>query len=227
MKKTICAALMGAAAFALGSEARAAGQWGLNTGDTLGAGDKMVYGEVGWPDFSAGFQYGLSDKIDIGIRLSVIYGFEYMPEFARFAVVGLGARVPLRFSLVKSSSFSMLLRFEPGIKFDSFSNRNGPFGSRTNLLFGIQFPIALLAGVHLTREATLSFGLDIPFYVNLTNGVYGAIPILAGVGFEYHLLNDRLGIGLNTRFGPSIIAQGGDEFVRFGFITQIGVAYKF
>ncbi len=226
MKKTICAALMGAAAFALGSEARAAGQWGLNTGDTLGAGDKMVYGEIGWPDFSPGFQYGLTDRIDIGIRLSVIYGFEYMPEYARFGTVGLGARVPLRFGLVKGSSFSLMLRFEPGIKFDSFGNRNGLLGSRA-LLFGIQFPLALLAGVHLTREATLSFGMDIPFYVNLTNGVYGAIPILFGVGFEYHLLNDRLGIGLNTRFGPSILAANGGSDTRFGFITQIGVAYKF
>lgn len=222
MRKTICASLFALAAFAAGSEAKAAG-WGLHNGDTLGSGDNMLYGEVGWPDLTLGFQHGVSNNVDLGFRFSFIYGGEYTPNTA----LGLGMRVPIRISIVKRPNFSFMFHIDPGIKFDSFGGRCG-LNNRYYcgaLLFGIQFPIGLEFGFHITREATLSFGMEIPFYVNLTNGVYGGIPILFGPGFEY-TVDQHIGLGLNTKFGPTIIAVDNGSGATFGFITQAYFAYR-
>lgn len=224
MRKTIVASTLALAAFAASSEART--DWGLHSGDTLNAGDNMLYGEVGWPSFDLGFQHGMSSKVDLGFKFSLDYGFDYSTATA----VGIGMRVPIRISPVKRGKFSFLLHFDPGVKFDAFSP----------LLFGIQIPFGLEFGIHFTREATLQFGMEMPVYVNLTNGVYGNIPILFGPGFEYQIDN-HMAVGLNTKFGPTIWAAsrgvgwggwggwrgwGGASSAAFGFITQLYFAYR-
>lgn len=221
MRKTIVASTLALAAFAVGNEAWAAGAgWGLHTGDTLRSGDNMVYGEFGWPAVSLGFQHGMSERVDLGFRLDLNYGFEY----TTLTTLGLGMRAPIRINLTKGGKFSALLHFDPGVKFDSFNIGGG------RPLFGIWLPLGLEFGVHLVPEATLQFGFDMPFYLNLTQAVYVAIPVLFGFGFEYHV-DDHIGVGLNTRFGPSIGAGGitpGFAFsgVGFGFITQAGFTYR-
>ena len=224
MRKTIVASMLALAAFTAGSEAKAAG-WGLHSGDTLRAGDNMLYGEVGWPDLSLGFQHGMSSKVDLGFRFSLDYGLDY----TTWTQLGLGMRVPIRIAPVKRDKFSFLIHFDPGIKFDAFSP----------LLFGIQIPFGLEFGIHFTREATLQFGMEMPIYINLTNGAYGNIPILFGPGFEYQI-DDHMAVGLNTKFGPSILAHDRGGFggwgwagrwgtgtgTAFGFITQLYFAYR-
>lgn len=225
MRKTIVASTLALAAFAVGNEAWAAGGsgWGLHSGDTIRSGDNMVYGEFGWPSVALGFQHGMSDKVDIGFRFDLNYGFNY----TTLTALGLGMRVPIRVSLAKSAKFSALLHFDPGIKFDYFNP----------VLFGIWLPLGLEFGIHIVPEATLQFGFDMPFYLNLTNGVYAVIPPQFGFGFEYHI-DDHIGVGLNTRFGPSIFPGSGGGFggfgggfrrtaVEFGFVTQAGFSYRF
>lgn len=226
MRKAIVASTLALAAFTVGSEAKAAG-WGLHSGDTLRGGDNMLYGEVGWPDLSIGFQHGMSEKVDLGFRFSLIYGAEY----TTYTSLGLGMRVPIRIAPVKRDKFSFLIHFDPGIKFDSFGSTCGFNGSGYcgALLFGIWIPFGLEFGIHFNREATLQFGMEMPIYVNLTNGAYGAIPILFGPGFEYKI-DDHMAVGLNTKFGPSILARNyrGRSYsgADFGFITQLYFAYR-
>lgn len=220
MRKTIVASTLALAAFAVGNEAWAGGGsgWGLHSGDTLRSGDNMVYGEFGWPSVALGFQHGMSDKVDLGFRLDLIYGLEY----TTITQIGLGMRVPIRIGLTKSSKFSALLHFDPGVKFDVFSP----------ILFGLWLPLGLEFGIHIVPEATLQFGFDMPFYLNLTQGVGASIPVQFGFGFEYHI-DDHIGVGLNTRFGPTILAGGrglgfvGRAAVEFGFVTQAGFTYRF
>ncbi|MFT3766712.1 MAG: hypothetical protein QM820_14540 [Minicystis sp.] len=225
MRKTIVASTLALAAFTLGSEARAQG-WGLHTGDTLRSGDNMLAGEVGWPDLTLGFHHGMSDKVDLGFDFSLIYGAEYTSGTR----LGLGMRVPIRISPVKRGNFSFMFHIDPGVKFDSFGGNCGFGNYYCALRFGIWFPLGLEFGIHLNREATLSFGMEMPIFVNLTNGAYGAIPILFGPGFEYHV-DDHIAIGLNTKFGPSILAVGdgvggSTAYTAFGFITQLYFAYR-
>jgi hypothetical protein len=67
--------------------------------------------------------------------------------------------------------------------------------------------------------------MEVPLYINFTNGAGAAIPILFGSGFEYHV-NDHIAVGLNTKFGPSIGVTGDGSGVAFGFITQAFFAYR-
>src|SRR4051812_20441674 len=53
-------------------------RWGLHSGDTAGAGSTLIYGEMGWPDISLGFQRGVSADVDVGFRASFIYGIDYV-----------------------------------------------------------------------------------------------------------------------------------------------------
>jgi hypothetical protein len=225
--------MFAAAAFTLGSEARA--QANLHSGDVLRPGDNMLYGEVGWPDLVFGWQHGLTDKVDIGFRFGFIYGYEYRD----YSVLGLGMRVPIRITPVRTGKVSFQIHFDPGLKFDAFGSRRCvgvgcPFGSDNGLLFGLWLAFGVELGIHVTREATVQFGMEAPFYVNFTNGVYGGLPILFGPGFEYHI-DDHMGVGLNLKFGPSILAvtcydQFGNAFscsdTAFGFISQAYFAYR-
>jgi hypothetical protein len=219
MRKTIWASMFAVAAFAVGSEARA--DWGLHTGDVMRPGDNMLYGEVGWPDLTVGFQHGVSDKVDVGFRFSLLYGYDY----TTFTQLGIGMRVPIRITPVRRDKFSFQFHFDPGLKFDAFNP----------LQFGLWLPLGLEFGIHIVREATLSFGMEMPLFINFTNGVYGSIPLLFGPGFEYHI-DDHIAVGLNLKFGPSIRAQcvGQDangncvdqSGAVFGFITQANFAYR-
>jgi hypothetical protein len=215
MRKTIWASMMALAAFTAGSEARAQQQWGLHTGDTVRTGDNMIYGEFGWPSLNIGFAHGLNDKVDIGALFVLPYGFEYRPDAI---TVGLGLRVPIRITPLRTNKVSLQIHVDPGIKFDSFDDDNH------RVLFGLWIPFGIEVGIHLTREATLSFGMEVPFYLNVTDFAYGGIPLLFGPGFEYHI-DDHIGLGLNTKFGPSIVPKV-NPVVDFGFIVQANFVYR-
>jgi hypothetical protein len=238
MRKTIWAGMFAAAAaFTVGSEARADAN--LHSADVLRPGDNMLYGEVGWPDLVFGFQHGMTDKVDIGFRFSIIYGFDYTAATA----IGLGMRVPIRITPVKTGKISFQIRFEPGFKFDRFGGSNtcvnvlgvNECASAGGLDFGLWLDVGLDLGIHITREATLSFGMEAPIYVNFTNVVYGNIPLLFGPGFEYDI-DDHMAVGANVKIGPSISAScaGQDENGNcisssgavVGFITSAFFAYK-
>lgn len=224
MRKTIVASTLALAALGLSSEAQAAG-WGLHSGDTVRGGDNMVYGEVGWPSLGLGIQHGMSDKVDLGFRFDLIYGFQYTSH----THLGLGMRVPIRIAAVKKNNFSFLIHLDPGLKFDSVGSNCGIYGYNgyygCGLEFGIWIPFGLEFGIHFNREATLQFGVEMPIHINLTNHVYGGIPILFGPGFEY-AIDDHMAVGLNLKFGPSIVAANNTSAADFGFITQIYFAYR-
>ncbi len=242
MRKTIWAGMFAAAAaFTVGSEARADAN--LHSADVLRPGDNMIYGELGWPELVFGFQHGMSDKVDLGFRFSLIYGFEYTAATA----IGMGMRVPIRITPVRTGKVSFQIRFEPGLKFDRFGATCagvngincdlGGFGLYNGgLAFGLWIPFALDVGIHITREATLSFGMEAPFYINFTNGVYGGLPLLFGPAFEYHI-DDRMSVGGHVKVGPSIFAFCGahdnfgnctanDSGATVGFITSAFFAYR-
>jgi hypothetical protein len=232
MQKTIWASMFALAALTVGSEARA--QANLHSADVLRPGDNMLYGEVGWPDLVFGFQHGVSDKVDVGFKFNFIYGYEYRD----YTILGLGMRVPIRITPLRREKVSFQIHFDPGLKFDAFGNGacNGRAGTCVDdgLAFGLWLAFGLNFGIHLTREATLSFGMEAPFYVNFTNGVYGGIPLLFGPGFEYHI-DDHMSVGGNLKLGPSIIAASTTDArgvttsysdATIGLIAQAFFAYR-
>lgn len=248
---------MAAAFFTLGREARA--QANLHSGDVLRPGENMIYPEVGWPDLAFGWQHGVSDKVDVGIRAGFNYGWEYTQGIA----YGLGVRVPIRITPLKTGKVSLQIHIDPGLKFDNFGSGYGgyacvrfnPNGTcaqyngtyygyygwvNSGLHFGLWLDAGIDVGIHLTRDVTLTPGLEIPTFINFTNGTYGAIPLLFGVAFQYNI-NDSMSVGANVKLGPSILAVGdyggcgvvaGGVVVScgaptpLGFLTQGFFAYK-
>jgi hypothetical protein len=218
MSKSVLHALAPAAAlagaFTLSPSARAAGEWGIHTGDTMGNGETAPYGEFGWPDVSFGVAHGAGDRFDVGGRWSLLYGPFYT---TRGTLIGMAMAVPLRLGLARSPKFSALLHIDPGVKFAHFDSP---------LLVGPQFPVGAEFGVHLVREATLQLGFNMPFYVNLTNTKFVNIPVLFGFGFEYHA-DEHIAVGINTRYGVSAFA--GDYFrsdAQFGLLAQGYFGYR-
>jgi hypothetical protein len=217
MRKTIIASAVAVAALTVGSEAMAA-QFGLHNGEVLSSGD-MVYGEFGFPDIGIGFQHSISSKFDLGFRLGINYGEEYRPDAIQ---MGMSMAVPLRLQLFESGKVAGKLVFAPGFRFDQF---NYP------MFFGLQFPVGLEMGIKATPDFTISFGADMPFYVNFTHGAFLGIPVLFGFGFEY-MVDPHIAIGANTRFGPSIVSDRNDAGYHqdgstdFGLIAQGYFAYR-
>jgi hypothetical protein len=219
------------AALAVGSEARA--QANVHSGDVLRPGDNMIYAEAGWPDLAIGFQHGMTDKVDLGFRFSFDYGYDYTTGTS----LGMGMRVPIRITPVRRPKFSFQIHIDPGIKFDNFGNGGRLCGLYTGcryydsgLLFGLWIPFGLEFGIHVTPEATINFGMEMPIYINLTNGTYGNIPLLFGPGFEYHI-DDHITLGVNMRFGPSIFTVSdsyGNSYSNavFGLIGQAFFGYR-
>jgi hypothetical protein len=217
MRKTIWASTFAIAAFSFGSQARA--EASLHDGEVLRPGQNMIYPEAGWPELAFGWQHGVSDKVDVGIRLSLIYGAEYIPWTA--GVLGMGVRVPIRITAFRSQKVSVQIHVDPGLKFDSFGT--GAFGC-TNyiagqcvggytydyfglwsvLRFGLWAPVGVDIGIHINRAMTITPTVELPIFINFTNGVYGAIPILIGAHFQYNI-NDRMSVGGTLKFGPSIL----------------------
>jgi hypothetical protein len=227
MHKGIYATAFAVTAITLSSEALA--QANLHNADVLRPGDNMLYGEVGYPDLAFGWQHGVSNTVDVGIRVGFIYGFEFSPVLS--GVLGMGVRVPIRITPLRREKISLQFHIDPGLKFDDFGSGYGCvaapgigcvgnpyyygyfFGG--GLKFGLWLYAGLDVGIHLTREATLTVGLDMPIYINFTNGVYGAIPLLFGPGFQYDI-NANMSVGGQIKLGPTIIAYsapcGGGPF---------------
>jgi hypothetical protein len=217
MRKTIWASTFAIAAFSLSSQARA--EASLHDGEVLRPGQNMIYPEAGWPELAFGWQHGVSDKVDVGIRASLIYGFEYIPWTA--GALGLGVRVPIRITAMRSQRVSLQIHVDPGFKFDSFGvNAFGctqyvagqcvgyAYGYYDLFAYGLHFglwvPVGLDVGIHINRAMTITPTVEIPIFINFTNGVYGAVPILIGAHFQYNI-NDHMSVGGTLKFGPSIL----------------------
>jgi hypothetical protein len=199
------------------------GEWGgLYNGRTLGHGGGLILAEAGWPGGTAGFMYGLIEALDLGVKATGM--FAPTMETDNFnATFGLDLRAIGRISLVKTESFSLLARIEPGFKFLTF---NDP------LSMGPIVGVGIDAGIRVVAGGTIYLGLEVPMYfqvaptnitiagANFPVATFEQFPILPGAGFEYHF-NDYLGIGARANAGPSIVitnGAGGTTGVNFAFI---------
>jgi hypothetical protein len=160
----------------------------------------LIYGEIGWPDMSVGFQRGINDVLDVGLRFSMIYGVEYTLPRDRGGVndtsFGFGLIVPLRLTLYRSERVSFLVRAAPGIRFDYLDSepRNGkPFAAP-------QIPLGAELGVHLSPKSTLTFGVDVPIAVQVSPDPAGFVPFLVGLTYERRI-RDHFGMSFNLRPG--------------------------
>jgi hypothetical protein len=198
------------AVLAVGSEAKALGGgvgWSIHGGDTLKPHDLLLYGEIGVPDVAFGLRYGLSDKFDIGGRLALLWSYGYVGG----TNLGFGGEFLMRFGLIKSSKFSLLLHLDPGIKVYRYGY-NDPYyncgrfgcGYGDSALFALTIPFGAEFGLHFNPKWTLQLGADLNTDIYFTGyGGLGTVTPLFGAGFEFKP-TDRLALGVNSRLGPHI-----------------------
>jgi hypothetical protein len=221
VNKAILASLLAAAAALVGAEARAADAWGLYTGTTLHGGDNQLSAELGWPDASFQFSHGITDRFDIGVRLSLMYAYEDEVSAATGqdgGIFGMGIRAPFRIAIVRSDQIGVSFHIDPGIKFYTPPGEVVPFA--------FQFPLGFEMGIPLTPQATLGFGFDLSMtaYVAPSDATPFVIAPLFGPSFEYHI-NKSIGVGGNFRFGPVIAVVSSASLTEFGLVAQGAFIY--
>jgi hypothetical protein len=187
-------------------------RWGLHNGETAGHRGNLIFMELGWPDASIGYLRGVTDRVDIGIRTSLIYGVNFTATFN----IGFAAAVPFRFGLYRSEKVSFLVHVDPGVRIDYFSPE--PFA-------GPQLPIGFEVGVHLTPRTTFTIGADMPLSMRLTPDFTVLTPLLMGVGLEGHV-TERFALFLNTRAGAVHGFGKGGSATAGGFLLQGGFAVR-
>jgi hypothetical protein len=195
-------------------EAQAQG-WSAMSGQTLGTGAGMVWGQFGWPGLSADLAYGVSPTLDLGGRFTFNYGEEGITDTG---VLGLKFQFTLRTELVRKPKFDLGLRFDPGLLLYF------PSGST---VVGMTFPVGLEFGFPITPLLRASGSFDLPFWITFSpSPAEGFIPILFGGGVEY-LVERDLALTARIKMGPTIATGNRTRNSFFTLYFLLGVAYRF
>jgi len=193
--------------------------WSTVGSETVSPGRPVLDVQAGWPSTTFGYTFGLSPTTDVSLRLGLLYGFEGTTG----SQFGLSFYAPLRFQLLQSRDFKLLLHVDPGLKLYTTSSAQ----------FGFQFPVGVVMGFPVQPNLEIGVGLDF----NMTLLVSGTVAPrfifgpAAGPYVEYHP-TPQLSVGLNTRFGAAIDAYSsngpvpGGTSTAFAFTTQLFLGYR-
>ena len=188
--------------------------WTVDSGETVGAGNNVVRGQVGFPGLWADIIHGVDPTLEIGGRLQLNYGVEGLTDATHFEMA---LNFLLRKQFVDNGKFKFAGTFNPGILF---------YTAFSTTTFGITFPIEAQFGIPLDQKLTLNASFGLPMWV--TFGTFSAfyLPILFGGGVEY-LLEPNLALTFKLRVGPTIEFANGGSASGFTLNALLGVAYKF
>jgi hypothetical protein len=189
-------------------------EWGgLYNGRSLGSGGGGVIVEGGWPGFTAGALFGVLSFMDLGAKISPQYHASYeiprnnQPVQPRF---GLDLRLVSRFQVVDTELLGLLLRVEPGFRFDHFS---------PDVQWAVEPTIGADLGIRVMPGGSVYVGLDMPMAFTVKPIASQQILILPGAGFEYHV-TQSIGVGARFNAGPSLFtASGFPVSAAFAFNT--------
>jgi hypothetical protein len=193
-------------------EASAEG-WSAMSGETIGTGGAMVWGQAGWPGISADLAWGTSPTLDLGGRFTFNYGEEGITDTG---VLGLKFQFTLRTQLLHKPKYDLALRFDPGLLLYFPSNRT---------IVGLTFPVGLELGFPISPVVRVNGSFDLPFWITFSPSPTQAfIPILFGGGVEY-LVEKDLALTARLKMGPTIATYSGHAYFTLYFL--LGVAYRF
>src|SRR5438270_13242039 len=81
----------------------------LVSGETVLAGRDMVSAQFGWPSIAFGYTHGINDKLDVGGRLELLYGFEGSSN----TQFGMDFGAPIRSTVLRRDKISMQSHVDP------------------------------------------------------------------------------------------------------------------
>ena len=205
-------------ALSLGSLASAqtptTGHWTVDSAETVGAGNNVVRGQVGFPGLWADIIHGVDPTLEIGGRLQLNYGVEGLTDATHFEMA---LNFLLRKQFVDNGKFKFAGTFNPGILF---------YTAFSTTTFGITFPVEGQFGIPIDPKFTLNASFGLPMWV--TFGTFNAfyLPIMFGGGVEY-LLEPNVALTFKLRLGPTIAFANGNSASSFTLNALFGAAYKF
>ncbi len=208
------AALISTSALAAEPEpvvAGAAGHWSVATGETVSTDRDAIAFEMGWPGLVFGYLRGLSDRSDVGFKISALYSLENTNSNA----FGAGADVPIRLVVSRHEKVSLGLHIEPGVRLYTKNSQSD---------FFTRFPVGGVLGIQATPELRLAASADLVMAINWTHTSFFEIGPQFGFAAEYAVDKNIL-VGLNGHFGPQFYSYSNSP-TDFAFTTEIVVGYR-
>lgn len=196
-------------------------------GATLGSNRNTLAFEMGWPGLFVTVLHGQSERFDIGGSFGFVYGVEGVPKIAP----GFKLNLVTRLNLFHEGHFNLGFKLSPGLTTyfpsDSVHYRFYVNDDSTNVMFGLSFPVEIVAGYALTHELTLSAGVAMPMTLFFTPEFSFVLPFQPGAGIEYRV-DHALSLTFDMRFGPSVfMVPDRDPTTYFAFRLLVGLAYRY
>lgn len=186
--------------------------------DVLGGGvpisGALVQAELGFSGLpSVAYHHSLRRGFSIGGLVGFDFAhFQPQNDFLEYLILA----VPVRYTLVHDSDWSVGVRAQPGLQlgFDNGNSVGIAIGAAVNALYTIEHRFILGAGIEvpLLLEIPTGSGRSTRFVA----------PILAGPVAEFHL-SPPLGLTLDAKFGPHFSTNAG---TRFGLKLMLGAVYR-
>ncbi len=184
--------------------------WTVDSGQTVGDGNTVVRGQVGWPGLWLDFIKGASPDFDIGGRFGLNWGV--YPGLTQGSYIGLTFQLLLRKQMFDIGGYKVAFTFDPGFILEFPASQT---------VAGIMFPIGAQIGFPVADKWTVNGSFELPMYVTFSPGNF-FIPLMFGGGVEY-LLQPNLDLTFKLALGPTIATSGGSSFT---LQTLLGLAYK-
>lgn len=191
--------------------------WSILSGKTVGQGNTLLTGQVGWPGLGVGLLHGANDRFDIGGRFAFNYGVQRMVEIVD---PGIALTLLTRFNFLESRRFNLGMTFEPGLFFDFDENlSSSPVGMDLPLGLQLGFPVGSTLMVH--------GGIDLPFFITFGSGGGLWVPVLLGGGLEY-FVDRNLAVNFKMRMGPTFEPRRfrGRNDAFFTLESLVGLSYR-
>ena len=210
------------------------GEASLLSARTLGTGEVMIAGAVGWPWLWIQLELAPTSTFNIGIRAAVLYG---SPLMALQPGAGGELSVPTRIHLHGDENIDIAVFVTPAFTVgeSALVGETGAFASAGDLGWSSRLEAGGLFGIHVQERLTVFFGVGghVGFvhtpavaYVDVIGAIF------ASAGVEGLISRDTMlfgkvegGAGIApTRGGPVLFGQG---TVPPLLLVSLGVAYLF
>ena len=191
--------------------AGAPGHWSVATGETVSPDHDAIAFEMGWPGLSFAYLHGLSDRSDVGFKISLLYS----DENTNSSTFGAGADLPLRVVVNRKDKVTLGLHIDPGVRVYTHNSRSD---------FLTRFPVGGTLGIQATAELRLAATADLVMAINWTHTAFFEIGPQFGFAAEY-AVDKNLIVGLKASFGPQFYTFANSP-TDFAFTTEIVVGYR-
>ena len=191
--------------------AGAPGHWSVATGETVSPDRDAISFEMGWPGLAFGYLHGLSDRSDVGFKISLLYS----DENTNSSTFGAGADLPLRLVVNRKDKVTLGLHIDPGVRVYTHNSRSD---------FLTRFPVGGTLGIQATPELRLAATADLVMAINWTHTAFFEIGPQFGFAAEY-AVDKNLLVGLKASFGPQFYTFANSP-TDFAFTTEIVVGYR-